>query len=869
MFKTILKISIPIFLIGIILFIGYNTYKKTLNSTEDPIKVIPTNASVIIKINDVKNLSRNLELTTLWEQLSNIEHIKNNNTQIKEISKFYTTNQEVFKSNTLFVSYHKVGANNSGTLFSTTFNRGTALKNETIIQIFGNNNNTSEYDNQEIYFIDKTGMYYSFLNDILFFSSNKMLLTDAIRTSNENTDNLYVNDGFSKAYNTLSSSAEINLVFNVNNLIELTNTFTKNKNLTTDLSNWNATDIKLKDKVLLANGISSINSNITNYSDIFNGQKSSNIDIIEIIPGNTTELLALSFSDAKDIFDGKNKILQNQNSFWSWDKNRNKIQDSCNVNYNELVGEIDDEAGKFNTSVQLITENTFTYFKVKESIRTTSLMQGMIQKSSEYNNFQINKLFDHYLTANLFGDLLKVNNPYYTVINDYFIFGNSPSDLEYIIDNYNSKNTLSNSKTYNKFSSYISDDANFYYYINPGKTFETLKHSFLNSYAEKLDFNNDSIIKFTAFALQMTVKKNLLTSNICLFYDEQYKEDIKEEWYIALDTTLVLYPQVVKNHFTKKEMVLTQDYNNKIFALNTRGKTLWSTNVNGKILGKINYIDAYKNGKYQAVFNTATHLYLVDRNGENVDGFPKELPSATKLGHSLFDYSNNRNYRICIVGEDNIIYNLDKKGKRVKGWKYSKNTNRITQRPIHFIVNGNDFILNATKNTTSQLLARNGATRVSYKDAHEFANKIQINDKGELYAITTEGKLWLGNTNGNSQLIEINELNNKSQILFQKNHIYLSNNNQILIFDRSYSQVKKITLDGYIVSLKGFRDKLTISTENSLYLMDDNLILEGFPIDTDGYFNISDIDNNGKINILNIKNGILYNYELGTSLTNK
>ena len=60
MFKTILKISIPILLIGIILFIGYNTYQKTLNSTEDPIKVIPTNASVIIKINDVRNLSRNL-----------------------------------------------------------------------------------------------------------------------------------------------------------------------------------------------------------------------------------------------------------------------------------------------------------------------------------------------------------------------------------------------------------------------------------------------------------------------------------------------------------------------------------------------------------------------------------------------------------------------------------------------------------------------------------------------------------------------------------------------------------------------------------------------------------------------------------------
>ena len=96
----------------------------------------------------------------------------------------------------------------------------------------------------------------------------------------------------------------------------------------------------------------------------------------------------------------------------------------------------------------------------------------------------------------------------------------------------------------------------------------------------------------------------------------------------------------------------------------------------------LNFCDRILRSNF-AIFNTATHLYLVDRNGENVEGFPKELPSTTKLGHSLFDYSNNRNYRICIVGEDNIIYNLDKKGKKVKGWKYSKNTNRITQNPIH------------------------------------------------------------------------------------------------------------------------------------------------------------------------------------------
>ena len=55
---------------------------------------------------------------------------------------------------------------------------------------------------------------------------------------------------------------------------------------------------------------------------------------------------------------------------------------------------------------------------------------------------------------------------------------------------------------------------------------------------------------------------------------------------------------------------------------------------------------------------------------------------------------------------------------------------------------------------------------------------------------------------------------------------------------------------------------LVITTANELYLWNANKIIEGFPIPTDGYFNIVDMDNDGKENILNTKNKFIYNYEL-------
>jgi len=81
MFSRILKIATPIILIGIILFIAYNTYQKTQTSTDNPITVIPTNASVILQINDVSNLSRTLKMYDIWEKLQNVKQIEEVNKQ--------------------------------------------------------------------------------------------------------------------------------------------------------------------------------------------------------------------------------------------------------------------------------------------------------------------------------------------------------------------------------------------------------------------------------------------------------------------------------------------------------------------------------------------------------------------------------------------------------------------------------------------------------------------------------------------------------------------------------------------------------------------------------------------------------------------
>ena len=352
--------------------------------------------------------------------------------------------------------------------------------------------------------------------------------------------------------------------------------------------------------------------------------------------------------------------------------------------------------------------------------------------------------------------------------------------------------------------------------------------------------------------MQINATKSGALHNLCLFYDSEFIESIKEEWYIICDTSSTMNPQFVNNHFTNEQMILIQDDNNQLIAYNASGEEIWSLQIANKILGEINNIDFNKNNKFQALFNTKDKLYLVDRNGDIVDGFPIRLPTSTSLGHSLFDYDSNKKYRIIIVGDDNILYNLDKKGNRIRGWKYNKTTNRINQKPVHFLVNNYDYILNSTSNTTTKLLARNGSDRVVFENLKTFTNLVKISDDGSLYAITSENELWTANTDGKEEIITLNNLRNNSKILAFNSGYYIGNNNVMSYINKIDNETIEITLDNEIISIHSYYEYIIILTKNSLYLIKENEIIDGFPIDSDGYFNISDIDNDSKINIVNI-----------------
>ena len=227
-----------------------------------------------------------------------------------------------------------------------------------------------------------------------------------------------------------------------------------------------------------------------------------------------------------------------------------------------------------------------------------------------------------------------------------------------------------------------------------------------------------------------------------------------EAYTVALDAQLISAPQTVKNHVSKAHDIVVQDVNNVLYLISSSGSVLWKKQLQGKVLGKIEQIDIYKNGRLQLAFATPNRLYVLDRNGNNVGPFPLKFNDKITQPLSVFDYDKRKNFRLLVTQGENLLM-YDVKGKSVNGFKYPHNGATIKTQPKHFRIGSKDYITFAAGETL-KVLNRQGSVRVNVKDKFQFSdNELYLyqnkfttsNTLGQLVQVDTKGKLTTKNLN--------------------------------------------------------------------------------------------------------------------------
>ena len=383
----------------------------------------------------------------------------------------------------------------------------------------------------------------------------------------------------------------------------------------------------------------------------------------------------------------------------------------------------------------------------------------------------------------------------------------------------------------------INSDINFYF--DPDQDLVE-EYDLINSNIENpinlfqlLDSSNESD-KFKLFQLKNSDKISSINGVISDFKDDLKNSSDNFKYEIKFKNNITVGPIIVKNHINNKSELIIQDENNILHLINSVGQIEWSKKIEGQVLNEIHQIDSYKNGKLQFLFATKNKLHLVDRKGRNVGKFPLKFNDDITQPISVFDYDNNKNYRVLIT-QNNELFMFDSKGGRVRGFDYIKN-GEIINSPKHFRISNKDLIVFKTRDDL-KIINRRGRPRIETKTKFNFSSGNVFQFGNTIVTQTSKNEIIEIDLKGNTKIIDSysSDMNFSSlkniMVVNSGNTIFSKANKSDLKFGK-YSNLKIYNSDKFtLISIFDNQNKEAYLFDKDLNMFDD------FPIKSESFVN--------------------------------
>ena len=685
----------------------------------------------------------------------------------------------------------------------------------------------TKYQKSEIFLDEVNGEEINkVIIDQYIVSSNKdIILENIIRDFNSAKYN--IDSEFKKIIKTSDSNEPFNIYSKSDNLGIFSDKLVDISFFPRSKTSWVGYDFNYSIKDIYLSGITRITDSVNGKINILKNINPSEIKTDKIIPNSFLSFLTFSISDSERfIFNFKDYLKYNDLSTQNFNFNSLNIVDE--------VSFVEDQE-KFVILNLINKEQVDRYFS--------------LEKYDEY--FNINKIVLDEDLKILFKSIdNEIFGEYAVLLGDLLIITKSVSQLKKIINALNINDNLGSNNKYLSFKKQKSDNYSFLWVGN---------NKSINS-----NLIDNKVYPFRSFSGRVNNDIVLLEFNLSKAGSKTKDENVYTEFFVTFDQEIISDPIWLKNHINNGFDIAFQDGENNLNYLSNKGTLNWKKKLSGKIIGDIKQVDIYKNGRYQMVFRTAKSLYLLDRNGNEVEQLSFPINSSfINNPISIFDYEKNRNYRFLIT-EDNLIKMYDSNGKIVSGFKPPLFNSNIINSPVHIRIDGKDYIVVQLESGSLKILDRRGRNRIIVDNKIQFSGNPIFSYLENFSTTDRLGNLIKIDTNGN--LIEEN-LN-----LSSENLIDVVDNNLIYL-DENILTIKGINIDlpfSKFSKPKIFTDSkkilvgITDLNEDKIYLFKDNgELLKGFPIKGDSVIDIKDSDNDGKIEIISrLDNFSIVSYEL-------
>jgi hypothetical protein len=716
----------------------------------------------------------------------------------------------------------------------------------------------SNYDYFAVYEGETPSFYFANLDGIVALTFSDIALMDIL---SKITDNKPVKPH--KVFNTANDEVLANLFFERKISEEQSKTFLFSflKNPFGQPSRF-VYDIYLKDGTLLMSGLSmpqkgSIEEDLTKAS-------SRPFELAEIIPEKIESLYQLSADGLVTQFIRKNLITDKQNlwlssftvdeySFFVSDdlagvgiksKGRSNAVEALR-SYDKVVGKsLDFQTYKFDNETAFdITSGDFTWLE--------NILPGFFNQNQK----------------------LK----YAVAVGDYVVFANHIDQIKHICRNSVLNRNLKDGYRFEQHKNQLSSASNTLFYADFNE--ENLKGS-VSTELNQFLISNGFYELFETIAAQTSGSGNHLYDQVVFFGQSGRLQKSNVNWKTKLSASASLKPVITKNHSNSDDEIFVQDDNNYVYLISRKGRVLWQKMIDGPVISDVYQVDKYKNRKLQYLFNTAGKVYLIDRNGNDVERFPIALPVKASAGLSVFDYEENKNYRVFLPLKDKRVRLYDLDANLVSGWEFDKADAPVTAAIQHYRFDAKDYLVFGDT-LRMYILNRRGETRIKPEKLVGKSSKNQIYfdaKKARWVSTTPKGHVFSVNIAGEVDILH--------EIRFAPDHFFMMadltrngqqdyifiNKNKLTVLDHKFKESFTFEFPNNIIEPPAYylfsRQKAGIGivdkVDGKVYMFQrDGNQLAGFPYPGITPFTISIIRGYlGFQLIVGNMDGFLYDYQL-------
>lgn len=374
-------------------------------------------------------------------------------------------------------------------------------------------------------------------------------------------------------------------------------------------------------------------------------------------------------------------------------------------------------------------------------LRAYGATHGLIPESSRpYQMFELMGFQQGGLLEPFAGKDESFRNPVCAILEKYAVFAPDRASMEVFLDKYLVGKTLGAREDYLALLNKQPETGHLELLLNTH--FLQVLLSALGQWEAEESWTSPGWLRASVMP-EESGKVRVRWSNQAVESSEQAAEML---WKTPLPANVASQPWVAPLR-PGKDAVLVQDLQHRLYCLNVAdGQLWWTRQFSGPLLSEPQVVDYFRSGYPCLMFNTASAVFLLDENGNDVQGFPFVLPEKTDLPITVIDFGGNQAYSFFALCQNGKAYGFDPHNRPFPGWNGLDLGSPAVAPLCHFQHAGKDYLAILTKLGSLSVFGRDGKLRFPVLAlTGSFSTPLWVDSKSavpHLYASNTNGQVF-------------------------------------------------------------------------------------------------------------------------------